>query len=110
MNALEKLNIAKLLLEEYLENLIISISVNYDFKRIHVLLKDGVNIYIVYNNHEEYSYSVIFSKLELDRCRFDNYDKVWDVPSRPHHFHPRFKNEAVQSSMTGDPNQDIPLM
>ena len=110
MNAIEKLSKAKKLLEKSLENLIISLSMNTDFKRIHIILKDGVEVFIVFNNHDEYSYSILFSKLELDRCRFDNYDKSWDVPSRPHHCHPRKKTQAIQSNMIGDPVKDIPLL
>ena len=110
MNAIEKLNKAKSIIEEYLEDLIISLSINIDYKQIHVILKDGVEIFIVFNNYDEYSYSLLFSMLELDRCRFDNYDKFWNIPTRPHHFHPRFKEQATQSDMTGDPNKDIPLL
>ena len=90
--------------------MIVSLSINIDFKRLHIFLKDGVEIYIAYNNSDEYSYSIIFSKLELDRCRFDNYDALWDVSSRPHHFHPRNKKEATSSVMIGDPDSDMPLL
>lgn len=33
----------------------------------------------------KYSYTIIFSKFELDRCRFDNYDDRWEVSTKPHH-------------------------
>ncbi len=110
MSAIEKLNKAKYLLEQSLEDLIISLSINFDSKQLHVILKDGIEIYIVYNDYNEYSYSLLFSKLELDRCRFDNYDTIWDVSTKPHHFHPRYKKEAVKRNMTGNPAVDILLL
>lgn len=110
ITAINKLNKAKTLIEQSLDDLIISLSINIDYKRLQVILKDGVQIYIVYNNYDEYSYSIIFSKLELDRCRFDNYDKVWDISTKPHHFHLKNKKEVVSSNMTGNPDIDIPLL
>ena len=50
----------------------------------------------------------LFSKIQLDRCRFDNYDDRWPVSTRPHHFHPRYKKEAILSKMIGNPEEDIP--
>lgn len=110
MSAIDKLNKARHLLERLIDDLIVSLSINMDFKRLYILLNDGVEIYIVYNDYDEYSYSIIFSKLILDRCRFDNYDNLWDVSSRPHHFHPRNKKEATSSVMIGDPDSDMPLL
>ncbi|MGQ4874795.1 MAG: toxin-antitoxin system TumE family protein [Promethearchaeia archaeon] len=71
--------------------------INFEPKlaRIHIFLRDNTQIFIKYNNYGEYSYSLFFSKRDLDRCRFDNYDDKWDVSTRPHHFHPRFKKEAI---------------
>ncbi|TFG27339.1 MAG: hypothetical protein EU532_07615 [Promethearchaeota archaeon] len=110
MSAIDKLIKAKNLFERLIDDLIVSLSINIDFKRLHILLKDGVEIYIVYNNYDEYSYSIIFSKIEFDRCRFDNYDNLWEVSSRPHHLHPRKTKTAISSSMSGDPQSDIPLL
>jgi hypothetical protein len=109
MSAIDKLIRARHLLEQLLDDLIVSLSINIDFKRLYILLKDGVKIYIVYNNYGEYSYSIVFSKLELYRYRFDNYDAHWNVSTTPHHFHPRNKKEATSSDMIGDPDSDIPL-
>ncbi len=55
-------------------------------------------------------YRNIFSKIEFDRCRFDNYDDLWNIPSRPNHFHPRFKKEVISSEMIGKPDKDIPVL
>lgn len=110
MSAIDKVNRAKKLLEKILDKSIITLSINLKYYRIHLTLKDGVNLYIVYNNYDQYSYNVIFSNIEMDRCRFDNYDDQWDVSSKPHHFHPRYKNETETSQMKGDPDVDIPLL
>lgn len=95
MKAIEKVNIAKSIMEETIEDQIISLSINFDYKRIHIALKDGVDIYIAYNNYNEYSYTILFSKLELDRFRFDNYDSTWEAKTKPHHPHPRYKKQAI---------------
>lgn len=110
ISASYKLGRAKFLIEQSLDALIISLSINIDYKRLKIILKDGIHIHVVYNNYDEYSYSILFSKLELDRCRFDNYDKTWDVSTKPHHFHPRNKKIAISSNMSGDPDMDIPLL
>ncbi len=107
MKASEKLIVAKELLELNLSTKISQISIDLTYKQLHIALIDGIHLYIVYNDHGEYSYSIIFSKLDLDRCRFDNYDDHWNVSSRPHHFHPRKTKEAIKSPMIGFPDQDI---
>lgn len=107
MKANTKLTIAKDLFEQNLSNEIKTISINVDDKQLHIIFHDGIHVYIVYNDYEEYSYSIIFSKLELDRCRFDNYDNRWEVSNRPHHFHPRKTEDAIESPMKGSPRQDI---
>ena len=107
MKASEKLEIAKKLLELNLSNKISQISIDLTYKQLHVVLIDGIHLYIVYNNYGQYSYSIIFSKLDLDRCRFDNFDDCWKVSTHPHHFHPRKTKEAIKSPMEGFPDQDI---
>ncbi len=107
MKGNDKLIIAKDLLEHYLSPKIKKLSLDFTYKQLHVVFLDGIHLYIVYNDHKEYSYSIIFSKLELDRCRFDNYDDHWKTSSRPHHFHPWKKKEGIESMMKGVPDQDI---
>ena len=97
MNASEKLQIAKEILELNLSERISQISIDLTYKQLHIVLIDGIQLYIVYNDHGEYSYSIIYSKLDLDRCRFDNYDDLWKVSSQPHHFHPRKTKEAIKA-------------
>ena len=107
MNANEKLISAKDILEQHLSKEISYLSIDFMYKQLHLVFLDGIHLYIVYNDHGEYSYSILFSKLELDRCRFDNYDDRWNISSRPHHFHPRKKKYAIESMMKGFPDQDM---
>ena len=107
MNANEKLISAKDILEQHLSKEISFLSIDFMYKQLHLVFLDGIHLYIVYNDHGEYSYSILFSKLELDRCRFDNYDDRWNISSRPHHFHPRKKKDAIESMMKGFPDQDM---
>ena len=69
------------------------------------MLKFNTTVYIQYNN--EYPYSIIYSRLEQNFCRFDNYDKLWDVSSKPHHLHQRGAFFAIESPMIGNPEQDM---
>jgi hypothetical protein len=78
--------------------------------RINIILENGIQIFVQYNNHNEYSYSIIISELDLDRCRFDNHDDRWDVNTRPNHFHPRMDKIGYSSPMVGDPELDLPLL
>ena len=107
MKANEKLLVAKELLELNLSEKLSQISIDLTYKQLHIILIDGIHLYIVYNDHGKYSYSIIFSKLDLDRCRFDKYDDHWKVSSHPHHFHPRKTKEAIESPMKGFPEQDM---
>ena len=110
MSSLKKLDKARLLLHQCLSIHLITLNFEPKLARIHAILRDNVQLFIRYNNYEEYSYSIVFSKTALDRCRYDNYDDRWEVPTRPHHFHPRKKLGAIQSKMRGNPEEDIPRL
>ena len=73
-------------------------------------LRNGSRLYIVYNDFDEYAYQYIFSDDPLDRIRFDAMDKKWNVPTPPHHFHPRFNKNGFHSPMNGIPSHDIPIL
>ncbi len=75
-----------------------------------VIFYNEVNLYIRYNNYEEYSYCVIFSPNPDDQMQFDNYDDIWDVKTRPHHFHIRGMQSVIDSLMNEEPNHDIPIL
>jgi len=67
-------------------------------------------LYIRFNDYGEYTYCVIYSPNPDDQMRFDNYDDMWDVKTRPHHFHIRGMQSVIDSPMKGDPNHDIPIL
>ncbi len=110
MSGFALLQRALLLVEKHFQPELKSISFEPRLARIQAELHTGILIFIRYNDRNEYSYSIIFSNLELDRCRFDNHDDRWKVPTRPHHFHPRMKREGLTSPMNGNPDQDVPLL
>lgn len=99
----------KIIYEGHLSS-ISTIEIDDEDPRIKLILKNRILIYIQFNNHDQYSYSIIFSEHRLDRCRYDNYDDRWNVSSKPHHFHPRMKKTAISSPMNGKPTHDIPLI
>ena len=107
----KKLRIAKVLLEKLFDDSIEDLLFQPKLARIKVRLRDRNIIFIQYNDYGEYSYSFIFSKIQLDRCRFDNYDDDrWDVSTRPNHYHPRNSKKGYKSKMIGEPKHDIPLL
>jgi len=77
---------------------------------LRVIFHNEIYLFIRYNDYGEYSYSIIFSPNPDDQMRFDNYDDIWNVKSRPHHFHVRGMQSVIDSSMNGDPNHDIPIL
>ncbi len=68
MSSIKKLNRAKSILQECLSILLKTLNFEPKLARIHVILRDNVQLFIRYNNYNEYNYSIIFSKIELDRC------------------------------------------
>lgn len=52
----------------------------------------------------------MFSFQMLDRIRFDNFDDNWEVPSKPHHTHPRHLKTAIESPFKGIPSEDIKFL
>jgi hypothetical protein len=74
-----------------------------------MILRDETHLFILYNNHNEYTYPIFFSKIELDRTRFDSYDDGWKVFTKPHHFHSRYDKIEFFSPMNGNLEHDISL-
>ena len=105
-----KLEQSKLILEKNLSPYIESLVFEPKLARITIYLRNNVIIYIQFNDFGEYGYSIIFSKILLDRCRFDNYDDKWVVSTRPNHFHPRSNKNGYSSPMKGTPNHDMPIL
>jgi hypothetical protein len=69
---------AMAIFQREMAGLIAEIHLNPDLDRMIVTLLDGVSIRIQFNDHDEYSYSIFFSSVKNDFCRFDNYDEVMD--------------------------------
>ncbi len=110
MTGLNKLIVARKIL---LENLLTKIKIEYvDDERpfLEISFFKGLILYIRYNDYEEYSYQLIYSQKPLDRIRYDNYDDMWNVKSKPHHFHPKGEKTAIESSMNGDPKHDMLIL
>ena len=110
MTGLDKLKAARKLL---LNELLSEIKDEYiDDERpfLKITFFKGLVLYIRYNDYDEFSYQLIFSQELLDRIRYDNYDDMWKVNSKLHHFHPRGDKTAIESPMNGDPNHDIPIL
>jgi len=86
------------------------IYVDDDRPLLKVTFLKGFILYIRFNDFQEYSYQLMYSQQPNDRLRFDNFDDRWPVRTRPHHFHPRHGGDAIESPMTGIPEQDIPIL
>lgn len=110
MISYKKIRIAQQVLENRLFSLISKSSVDQQGTRLILELNNGLKVIIQYNNHDQYSYSILFSMIELDRCRFDNYDIYWGVSTNPNYFHPHGSIGAKESPMTGDPKKDMALL
>jgi hypothetical protein len=96
-----------------LDNLLPKIKDEYiddDRPFLKIVFFNGLILYIRYNDHYEYSYQLVYSQKPLDRIRYDNYEDMWNVISKPHHLHPKGEKIAIKSSMTGDPKYDIPTL
>ena len=106
----DKLIIARRIL---LENLPLKIKNEYiDDERpvLKITFFKGLILYIRYNDYSEYSYQLIYSQKKYDRIRYDNYDDVWDVLSKPHHLHLIGEKNVIESPMNGNPEHDIPIL
>ncbi len=103
MSAERLLILAKTIIERELCNLILDLKIDVEDPRIAIKLMNGNRLYVQFNDHDQYGYSLVFSDGKLDRARFDNYDDRWSVSTRPHHFHPRLNMNAFESVMTGNP-------
>lgn len=107
INARTKLLRAReLLINQFLSE-IYEIILDDDRPILTIKFRKGFILYIRYNDFDEYSYQILFSQKKFDRIRYDNYDDKWNVSSKPHHFHPRNKQTALESRMIGVPEKDI---
>ena len=86
------------------------VDLDEDTGRLRIKLKSGIAVFMRYNNYNQYSYVILFSSQKLDRVRFDNFDDTWDVVTKPHHTHPRYKKKATKSPFIGVPSEDKTIL
>jgi len=110
MDSRKSLELARNIIIKDYSTLIREIILDKDRPVLKALFYNEVSFYIRYNDYGEYSYCVIFSPNPDDQMRFDNYDDIWDLKTRPHHFHVRGMQSVVDSPMRGEPNHDIPIL
>jgi len=110
MDSRKNLELARnIIIKEY-NTLVREIILDKDRPVLKVVFHIEIYLYIRYNEYEEYSYCAIFSPNPDDQMRFDNYDDIWDVKTRPHHFHVRGMQSVIESPMRGEPSYDIPIL
>jgi hypothetical protein len=110
MSHREKLNLAyQILLKKYNE-IIRKIILLKDRPVLKITFHNEIILYIRYNDYGEYSYSITYSPNPDDQMRFDNYDDIWNVKTKPHHWHSRGLQTVIESPMNGDPDNDVPLL
>jgi hypothetical protein len=108
--AREKLQAAfDIILKNY-GNLVREINLDKNRPVLKVILQSQITLHFRYNDYGEYTYLIIFSPVPDDMMRFDNYDDMWPVNTRPHHLHTRGLTSVLQSPMKGFPQKDIPLI
>lgn len=105
---INKISIALSLLIDGLRAHIMEMHIDFDNDRLKIILNNNITLFIRYNNHGQYAYTIQFSFVKFDRIRYDNYDDRWDIKTKPHHCHPRYQLEAIESQFIGDPTIDIP--
>ncbi len=94
--ACDKLLQARKLLVDQLPSEIYEIIIDKIRPILIVKFTKSIIVHIRYNNFDEYSYQIIFSKKKFDRVRYDNYDDKWDVVLNPHHMHLEMKNQQLK--------------
>ncbi|OLS28693.1 MAG: hypothetical protein HeimC2_05100 [Candidatus Heimdallarchaeota archaeon LC_2] len=106
----DKIQSASKLLHELLYKSILDSNLDLIDCTLKLTFRNGAVLYITYNDHSEYSYQIMYTKNKLDRERFDNYDKNWDVETTPNHFHLRGSTLVANSEMTGELDNDMPKL
>jgi len=110
MDSRKNLELARNIIIKQYNTLIREIILDKDRPVLKIVFQIEIYLYIRYNDYGEYSYCVIYSPNPDDQMRFDNYDDIWDLKTRPHHFHVRGMQSVVDSPMSGEPNHDIPIL
>ena len=98
------------IIQRELRRFISEIDLDEDTGRLRTKLKSGITVFMRYNNYNQYSYVILFSSQTLDRVRFDNFDDRWEDTTKPHHTHPRYKENATRRPFKGSPSEDTPIL
>ena len=109
MIAIEKLRIAREILLQSFRTYINEVFLSEEHFTLKIIFQKGEQLFIRYNDYQEYSYQFVFSSQIGDFLRYDNFDDRWNVKTRPHHLH-GFDKVVVESKMNGDPHHDMPLL
>jgi hypothetical protein len=110
MDSREKLRLARnIIIKEY-SDFIREIDLNKDRPVLKVIFFTEIILYVRYNDYDEYTYCIIYSPNPDNQMRFDNYDDVWNVKTRPNHIHIRGMQSVIESPMRGIPDVDIPIL
>ena len=110
MNYSEKLQEALRVLQEELHNQITSYILSEERPVLKIEFVNSLVLYIRYNDFNEYSYQLNYSRNKYDRIRYDNYDRHWKISTTPHHLHERGKKNAIESPMKGIPLEDMRVL
>lgn len=110
MNYSEKLQEALRVLQEDFHKHIISHILSEEKPVLRIEFVNSLVLYIRYNDFNEYSYQLNYSRNKYDRIRYDNYDRHWKVKTTPHHLHERGKHSAIESPMKGIPTEDMQVL
>jgi len=110
MDSRKNLELAQNIIIKDYSSLIREIILDKDRPVLKIIFQIEIYLYIRYNDYGEYSYCVIFSPNPDDQMRFDNYDDIWDLKTRPHHFHVRGMQSVVDKPDEWRTNLDIPIL
>ncbi len=95
---------------ENLSSYLKSTTISELMRELKLVFDAGFTLFIRYNDYGEYGYQLMFSNKKYDYVRFDNYDKEWEVSTKPHHFHSKDPKSVIESPKNGDPSHDIPIL
>ncbi|MFX0125383.1 MAG: hypothetical protein ACFFAE_17270 [Candidatus Hodarchaeota archaeon] len=107
---MQKLHEACKLLNDVLQAEIVDLELSTAIYQLRLTFTTGAQLFIRYNEFEEYGYQLIISKKKYDTLRFDNFDDRWPVSSKPHYFHPKENKPVRESPMVGSPSRDMPKL
>ena len=61
MSVISKILIAKTIFKQLFDMVINLLTLNQDFRTLHIILTDSIELYVINNDHGEYGYNILFS-------------------------------------------------